>query len=68
MNEAPVANRDAPVDRNVLLFRVLMADMTPPLWLIVQKNRIGSFVCLCPEHSKPEGRYQILRTVVGMER
>jgi len=25
-----VANRDAPVDRNVLLFRALIADMTPP--------------------------------------
>jgi hypothetical protein len=31
INEAPVAIRDAPVDRSVLLLIVLIAGITPPL-------------------------------------
>lgn len=30
MNEAPVATKDAPLDRNVLLFILLFADITSP--------------------------------------
>jgi hypothetical protein len=54
MNEAPVANRDAPLDRNVLLFRVLIADMTPPS-LAHCSAKLTSQCVTAVELNKPEG-------------
>ena len=42
MNEAPVATRDAPVDRNILLLIVLIADMIPPVWLTVRVHFLSA--------------------------
>jgi len=60
MNEAPVAISDAPVDRNFLLLKVLIAGMTLPF-------RGLSFASTFLAQRNPKG-YQILKTVVGMER
>jgi hypothetical protein len=46
MNEAPVAIKDAPVDRNVLLLIVLIDGMTPLSWFTVGVH-LGA--------AKPEG-------------
>lgn len=62
MKEAPAATNDAPDDRNDLLPIVLLFDITPPFsWLAVH-------VHVAVAAQKPEGGYQILRTVVGIER
>jgi len=60
MNEAPVAISDAPVDKNFLLLKVLIAGMTSPF--VVYGSRPLSW------RSETRRRYQILRTVVGIER
>jgi hypothetical protein len=54
MSEAPLASRDPALDRNVLLFRMFLADMTPPSLAIVQKieQAVPSAV---PGTRKPEG-------------
>jgi hypothetical protein len=61
MNEAPVAISDAPVDRNVLLLKVLIAGMTPPF-------RGLRFASIFLAQRNPTKGYQILKTVVGIER
>lgn len=61
MNDTPAATRDTPVDRNDRLPIVLLSDISPPSWIAVHAHvAVGA--------QKPEGGYQILKTVVGIER
>ena len=66
VNEAPVATREARVETKPLLLIVLMADMTPPPFLAYApwEHRSESRF----RRTKPRRRYQILRTVLGIER
>ena len=67
MNEAPLATREVPAERNVLRFIVWMVDMNPPLLARGSASGAASFLTGL-ERRKAKGRDQILRTVVGMER
>jgi hypothetical protein len=55
MNEAPVATRDAPVERNVLRFIVWMVDINLPLLAQGSAKLSSQFHLTALGYRKPKG-------------